>query len=275
MTLIVGSRMLITGAASGIGKEMVGMALEKGVADLCLVDINANGLESIMEDFHDLSDRLHPYEVDLTDLEQINWLSDDLHKHDLAPDILINNAGMVVGKEFHEHSAEEISKTIGLNTTAMMQLTRLLLPDMMRKHSGHIVNVSSASALIPNKKMSVYAASKWAVLGWSESLRLELQDDNPRIRVTTVLPSYIKTGMFDGVKSMPMVPLLDPKDIAAKILEAIERNQIMLMAPKMVKAIPILKGLLPKQTFDFVADKVFGVYSSMSDFKGRTNETEK
>jgi short-subunit dehydrogenase len=67
---------------------------------------------------------------------------------------------------------------------------------MMRQNSGHIINIASAAGHIPNVNQSVYASSKWAVVGWSESVRLELQKDKYNINVTTVCPSYINTGMF-------------------------------------------------------------------------------
>jgi short-subunit dehydrogenase len=120
-----------------------------------------------------------------------------------------------------------------------------------------------------NPKMSVYAGSKWGVIGWSESLRLELES-NSNINVTTVEPSYINTGLFKGVSPPLLTPLLDAEDIAKKIISAIQKDKIHLREPFMVKVLPFLKGILPTRAFDFVAGRLFQVYHSMDTFKGRT-----
>jgi all-trans-retinol dehydrogenase (NAD+) len=116
--------------------------------------------------------------------------------------------------------------------------------------------------------MSVYAGSKWAVIGWSESIRIEMERDKTGVRVTTVMPSYINTGMFDGVKAPLFTPILTPEFIVKKILQAVERNQPVVQEPFMTKTVPLLRSLLPSKAFDYVAN-TFGVYKSMDDFKGR------
>lgn len=108
----------------------------------------------------------------------------------------------------------------------------------------------------------------WDVNGWSESLRLELEQQNRGIHVTTVTPSYIATGMFFGVKPPVFIPMLDPAKIAGKIIHAITTNKLFVRAPFMVKLIPLFKGILPTRWFDFIAGKVLGVYGSMNNFKG-------
>jgi short-subunit dehydrogenase len=106
-------------------------------------------------------------------------------------------------------------------------------------------------------------------MGWSESLRLEMERLHPGIKVTTVAPSYIKTGMFDGAKAPLVTPLLEPEFLAGRVIEAVKNNEIMVMEPASVNLLGPLKGLLPTRVFDFVADKVFGVYNTMDEFKGR------
>jgi len=117
--------------------------------------------------------------------------------------------------------------------------------------------------------MSVYAGSKWAVLGWSESLRLELEQIGPNLKVTTVMPSYIDTGMFAGVKAPLLTPILQPDTITEAILNAIKRNKILLRKPFIVNLLPLLHGILPTRVFDTVTGRWFGVYTSMNDFTGR------
>jgi short-subunit dehydrogenase len=120
--------------------------------------------------------------------------------------------------------------------------------------------------------MAVYASSKWAAVGWSESLKLELEQDGTEVKVLTVMPSYINTGMFDGVKAPNLIPLLDPDSITDKIMRAVEKDKARLREPFMVKLTPFFRGILPAPVYDFVAGKLFGVYKSMNTFIGRNKE---
>jgi short-subunit dehydrogenase len=184
-------------------------------------------------------------------------------------DIVFNNAGIVVGKAFHEHTHRDITKTIDINVSGVMHVALSFLPDMIDQEEGHIINIASAAGLIANPNMSVYAASKWAVVGWSESLRIEMEERKTGVHITTVMPSYIDTGMFAGVKSPMLTPVLQPEYIVDKIMQAVHENKIILQEPFMVKSIPVLKGILPTRVFDFVAGKIFGVYKTMDHFVGR------
>ncbi|MDA1382144.1 SDR family NAD(P)-dependent oxidoreductase [Plesiomonas shigelloides subsp. oncorhynchi] len=95
-----------------------------------------------------------------------------------------------------------MNQTLAINTNALMHICREFLPGMLEKGEGRIVNIASAAGMVSNPKMSVYCGSKWAVIGWSDSVRLELEMAGYRnIKVTTVTLSYIDTGMFAGVKA--------------------------------------------------------------------------
>jgi all-trans-retinol dehydrogenase (NAD+) len=139
---------------------------------------------------------------------------------------------------------------------------------MITQKSGHIVNIASAAGMMANPNMSVYAGSKWAVLGWSESLRIELEAMKGDLHVTTVTPGYIDTGMFDGVKSPLLLPLLKPDVIVKAILNGIEKNKLFVRKPFMVNSLTFVKGILPTRVFDWFVGTVLGVYKSMDDFKG-------
>lgn len=270
MTRIKNSTVLITGGASGIGKLMGHQLLTLGCAKLVIWDLDETVLESLTEEWSDQGFDVHPYKVDVSKTHQVEEMAADVLNNVGKVDILINNAGIVVGKDFSDHTAEDIDVTIDINVRGVMQVTRCFLQPMIKSHRGHIVNIASAAALIPNPKMSVYAASKWAVLGWSESLRLELEQIGRRLQVTTVTPSYIDTGMFDGVKAPWLTPLLDPDDIVKEIITAIKEDKILVRAPQIVNFIPFLRGVLPTRLFDFTAQQL-GVYNSMDQFKGRGN----
>ncbi|CAD7038149.1 short-chain dehydrogenase [Pseudorhizobium endolithicum] len=183
-------------------------------------------------------------------------------------DLLINNAGIVVGKRSTDHNFQDIAGSMGLNALAPMDVAHRLLPGMIARGGGHIVNIASAAALVSNPKMSVYCASKWAMAGWSDSLRLEMEEANTGVKVTTIMPYYIDTGMFEGVRSR-VLPILKPDKVVEQILAAIEKDWIYLRLPWLVNFVPLMRGILPARWFDRVVGNWFGIYRSMDDFRGR------
>ncbi len=260
---------LITGAASGIGKRFAEKISEFARTTLILWDRNPDLLEEIKEDLTEKAN-LHITGIDISDSDHIQLEAGRLIKQKLVPDIIVNCAGIVVGKFFHEHNPVEIEQTLQINTVGSMVVAHAFLEDMIERGSGHIVNLASASGYIGNPRMSVYAASKWAVIGWSESLRIEMEKLNTGIQVTTVIPSYINTGMFDGVKAPRFVPILETDDIVDQMISGIAKSKNEIKTPFMVRFVPFLKAVLPAKAFDRLAGNLLGVYSSMDTFKGRT-----
>lgn len=269
MSSFLGKNVLITGGANGIGKLIAEKALQAEASNVIIWDIDRQQLDKIPLLYPNSGSKIHTYVIDLTQKQQVKSTAQKV-LNDIGPvHILFNNAGIVIGKYFAEYTHEEIQQLIDLNVLGVMHTTRAFLPSMMEQREGHIVNVASAASLLGNPRMSVYTGSKWAVTGWSESLRLELESLNTNIYVTTVQPSYINTGMFEGVKAPRLTPLLEPEYVVNKIIRAVRENKRMLREPFMVKLIPFLKGVLPSPAFDFIAGKLFGVYGSMDSFTGR------
>ncbi len=272
MTKIKDKVVLITGGASGIGKLMGEMALNKGAKKLIIWDINKKALENLQKNSKD-KDRILTYVVDVTNRGQIDLAAREIIGNRLTPDILINNAGIIVGKYFNEHTFNDIDLTIDINVKGPMYVTVEFINEMMKKEASHIVNIASAAGMLSNPKMSVYAASKWAIIGWSESIRLEQEKRNTGVKVTTVTPSYINTGMFKGVKMNALIPILKPETAAKKIIKGIEKDKIFVRMPAMVHTIPFLKGITPVRLFDVVAS-LLGVYDSMNEFEGKKYDTK-
>ena len=270
MTILRNATVLITGGASGIGLMLGEHLLQAGIARLIIWDVNASALHDVVQRLTQAGHAVQGFSVDVTDVDAIQQTITQMAQHDIAVDILVNNAGIVVGKPFVEHSHGEIAREMHINTNALMHVTREVLPSMLARNHGHIVNIASAAALVANPRMSVYCASKWAVVGWSESLRLELAQMQSAVQVTTVMPYYIDTGMFAGVKS-PILPILKPAKVVAQIARAISQNRIFLRMPWIVNVLPLLRGILPTRWFDVVVGEWFGVYHSMESFRGRSS----
>lgn len=269
MTSISGKTVLITGGASGIGKLMGRRFIEEGAAHLVVWDVQIQAMEQLEAELGAATQcRISTFAVDLADGERIRAVAAEMEQGAIAVDILVNNAGIVTGKMFAEHSAADIARTMDVNTLAQMYVARAFLPGMLARRSGHIVNIASAAGLVSNPKMSVYCASKWAVIGWSDSLRIEMEHDKTGVAVTTVTPYYIDTGMFDGVRSR-VIPILKPAYVADRIVGAVKSNCIFLRMPWLITLVPLLRGILPARWFDKVGGEWLGVYHSMDDFRGR------
>jgi len=268
MTKFRGKTVLITGGAAGIGKIMGQKALECGAAKLVIWDINQDFLNKTAEELIGKGYLVYPYLLDIANTDKVVTTSELVQKEVGRIDILINNAGVVVGKDFINHAHRDIDFTMNINTNAAMHVALAFLPGMIEKGEAHIVNIASAAGLLANPGMSVYVASKWGITGWSESLRIELERMNHKLRVTTVNPSYINTGMFAGVKSPLLLPILNPDKAAGKIIRAIEKNKMFVRMPLLVNFLPMVRGILPTRVFDWFAGRVLGVYESMAGFAG-------
>jgi short-subunit dehydrogenase len=267
-------RVLITGGASGIGKIMGRLSLEKGASALIIWDINQQSIDAVVEEFKGLG-RVVGYRVEVSDHAAVAQTYAKVKTEIGDVDILINCAGIVTSnKTFDQISTSEIERTMAINAVGPMVVALQMLPDMVARDSGHICNIASAGGLIANPRMSVYAASKWAAIGWSDSVRVELQERRSKVRFTTVAPYYITTGMFDGVRS-PIIPLLKPEKAAREIIKAIERNTnfrcLMPLIPAAYHFTRLMQGLLPSPVFDWLFGRVVGIYHTMDNFTGRKN----
>ena len=259
-------RAIITGGAQGFGLDIAKRFLDSG-AKVIIWDINTQNIENTLKNLNTLGN-ISSYVVDISNLVQIQEAAKKTKDEHGNIDILINNAGIVVGKYFHEHTAEEIEKTMMINANAPMHVTSSFLSEMIDQNLGHICNIASSASLLANPKMSVYAASKWSVLAWSDSLRLEIKQLNKNIKVTTILPYYINTGMFDGVKSR--IPILDAEKTALTIIKSIEKNKKIITIPWWIYRFTRFgQTIMSVNLFDWFAGKVMGIYKTMDDFKGR------
>lgn len=265
MKRLKGKTALITGGAAGIGKIMAKMLLKQN-ATVVIWDIDPVGIEETKTELL-VFGKLHAYAVDVSNVEQVSEAAHKVRNEVGSVDILINNAGIVVGKYFHEHTTDDIKRSIDINTNAPMLVTKEFISEMIERNSGHICNIASSGGIVSNPKMSVYSASKWAVIGWSDSVRLEMKQLKKNIHVTTVMPYYINTGMFDGVQSR--IPILEPERAAQAIINSIRKNKKMITIPGYIyRMTRISQGLLPLYWFDWVAGSVLGIYKTMEHFVG-------
>ena len=264
---------MITGAARGMGELYARRAVSEGARAVSLWDMDEQAVTALARELEGQGAVVHVCTANLSRLEDIQQGVVQTLAAVGAPDVVINNAGVVRGAPFWEHDpVREIEGTMRVNALAPMWLTRELLPAMLADSSRHrrILNVASAAGTLANPNMSVYASSKWALIGWSDSLRLELQKyGHSQILVTTFCPSYISTGMFAGARGPLLTPVMRPEQAVDAAWTGMLAGKPFVLRPWTVKLSMALRGVLPVTIWDAVAGKVFGVYSTMDKFTGR------
>ncbi|MGP6178473.1 SDR family NAD(P)-dependent oxidoreductase [Microbacterium sp. A196] len=271
---ITDALVLITGGARGMGELYARRAVAARARAVALWDIDEDAVTAVATELSKSGVEVRGYRVDVSQREEIAAGMERVRADFGTPDVIINNAGIVRGAPFWEHDpVRDIEATMRINTLAAMWLTREVLPDMIADTSRpkRILNIASAAGTLANPNMSVYAASKWAMIGWGESVRLELEGyGHDHIKVTTFCPSYISTGMFEGARGPLMTPIMTPRKATAAAWNGMLRGTPMVLRPWTVKLSMALRGVLPTKTWDFLARYVFKVYSSMDHFTGRS-----
>ena len=156
-----------------------------------------------------------------------------------------------------------------MNTLAGYWTTRAFLPGMLDRDRGTIVTLASAAGLVGVARQTDYSASKWAAIGFTESLRAELRASGSQVSTLVVAPYYIDTGMFAGVRTrVPLLlPILKEAKVATQILDAIASGRQQLVLPPLARVVPALR-VLPVRAFDVVMD-LFGINHTMDHFIGR------
>lgn len=211
MQTVEGRIVLVTGAAMGMGRLYAAHAVAERAAAVVLWDIDAGALAATRDALAARGGNVIAQVVDVASPEAVAAAAARVHADVGDPSIVINNAGVVRSKPFWEHDpVTDTEFVMRINALAPMHVARAFLPAMIAGGSqARLLNVASASGLMSVPRMSVYTASKWAVIGWSDSLRLELiRGGHGHVKVTTLIPSYIKTGMFAGARAPLLTPLL-------------------------------------------------------------------
>jgi all-trans-retinol dehydrogenase (NAD+) len=264
------------GAAMGMGRLFAERAISEDAAAVVLWDVDEAALNETLGELAALvegSTEVSGWVVDVSDAATVADTASAVVDEVGPIDVVVNNAGVVRGNHyFWETDLQRDTKfTIDVNTLAPMYVAHAFLPAMIAATDEcRLVNLASAAGFTPNPRMAVYAASKWAVIGWSDSVRLELKQAGiDHVKVTTVCPYYVRTGMFEGARSAPLLPLLDPAEVVDEAWSGMLAGRPFVVLPKTVVLSEVLKGVLPIGVRDFIADRVIGVYHTMEDFTGR------
>ena len=264
---------LVTGAAKGIGFATVKRLLKKE-AKVILWDFQPDDLniavQSLKNEGHDVFSQV----CDVTNKEQVYDNAEVIKKEIGDIDILINNAGTVYTGYMLDRSDAELENMINVNFTSMIYTIRAFMPAMLEKNKGHIVNISSASSLIGAPKLAIYAATKWAVMGLTESLRMEaIKMGKKGVKFSSVHPNFLKKGLFEGTKlnflGSIFAPGVKSHDAVAKVIvnKAIRWGFHSPKVPWIMNQSVLLRALLPSSLL-IKFGNIYGVNNMMDEYTG-------
>lgn len=268
MSQIEDRTILITGGASGLGRLLAVRAAALG-GRVVLWDVNETNLDRVAGEIGVEGRPVMALRCDVSNRDDVYRAAREVTETFGPVDILVNNAGVVSGRFFLDCTDEEIRRTMDVNAMAHFWTVRAFLPGMIQRGRGHIVTMASAAGIVGVSRMVDYCASKAAVFGFDEALRMEIRQKRWPIQTTVVCPYFINTGMFDGVKTRfaALLPILEEEKVANRIIRAILKDRKRVITPPMVYSVWLLR-LLPVVVFDFVAD-LMGINVAMKSFMGR------
>ena len=250
---------VITGAASGIGRALAVRFAREGVAGVAISDVNESGLNETIDLITELGVPVSAHVVDVSKLDQVQKLADEVIEQHGRVTHLVNNAGVGLIGTFDQLSIEDFEWLMGINFWGVVYGCKVFLPLMLDQDEAHIVNISSVFGLIAPEEQSAYCASKFAVRGFTESLRHELAETN--VSVMCVHPGGVKTNIVknsrvgenaadewkqQGSKLFDKIAKTSPEDAAEDIIKAINAKNPRLLIGKDARAISHLSRLFPK-----------------------------
>jgi short-subunit dehydrogenase len=261
MTAIRGAAAAVTGAASGIGRALALELAARG-CDLALADRDETGLQAVAAEIAKAhSPKVTIHRVDVAEPDQIEDFAQAAISSHPGLNIVVNNAGVALLGQFHEIDQAQMDWLMNINFWGVVHATRAFLPHLQRQREAHIVNLSSIFGIIAPPEQTAYAAAKFAVRGFSESLRHELQMAASPVRLSVVHPGGVATNiarnsrtgaaMTDNQRRAESIERFDnaarttPAAAALRIITGIEKNQPRILIGNDARFIDVLQRLRP------------------------------
>ncbi len=230
----------ITGAGSGIGRALAEQLSARG-AHLALSDIDETGLAETVARCEGRGVKVTSARVDVADQAAVQAWADAVVAEHGTVNLVVNNAGVALGATIEDMSLEDMTWLVNINFWGVVYGTKAFLPHLRAADEGHIVNISSVFGLLAIPSQSAYNAAKFAVRGFTDALRIELDADGGNVSCTTVHPGGIKTnivrnarmdpslaanaGHDDPAREFDKIALSTPAKAARQIIKAVERNR--------------------------------------------------
>ncbi len=253
MTTLDGATVLVTGASGGFGRQMISQFLAAG-SRLILSDVDGAALESAARELHAAAGGRGEIRgvigADLASREGCEHLCREAARIG-TPDVLVNNAGIGMSGRIDQIPWQQWETLMQVNLLSVMRITGLVLPAMLARGAGHIVNISSIAGWVAAGGMSVYSASKFGVRGFSDGLVRDLEDTG--VRVTTVFPFFSRTPILDSIqfgdeapRKVPDDIVTDPADVVREILQGIREDRVYVFPDPMARRLHRLQRYFPR-----------------------------
>jgi short-subunit dehydrogenase len=276
MTAIRGAAAAVTGAASGIGRALAIELAARG-CDLALADRDEAGLQAVAAEIAQAHSKAHSpkvsvHRVDVSEPSQIAGFAQAAVAAHPSLNILVNNAGVALLGQFHEIDQAQMEWLMNINFWGVVHATRAFLPHLSTRPEAHIVNLSSIFGIIAPPGNTAYSAAKFAVRGFSESLRHELQMAASPVRLSVVHPGGVLTnivrnardgvGVTDNERRAQTIERFDaiarttPRDAALRIIQGIEKNQPRILIGSDARFMDLLQRFRPATYWNVMARRI-------------------
>lgn len=255
---------IVTGAGSGIGKALAEDLAARG-SHVIASDVNAERIEAVGEGIRESGGKVTSLTIDVTDYDAVKKMVDDAITDHGRLDYIFNNAGIALGGEARDVTIDDWRTVLDVNLMGVVNGVAAAYPLMAKQGSGHIVNTSSIEGLVPFPFTASYVASKYAVVGLSNSIRAEGRDLG--VKVSAVCPGYIFTPIFEESKTVnfnlqmafdwvPKSLGLTPEDCARRILKGVEKNKSIIVVSFLAKFLYAIQRVSPDLSISLMARTV-------------------
>ncbi|XP_067409961.1 epidermal retinol dehydrogenase 2 isoform X1 [Emydura macquarii macquarii] len=272
---VAGEIVLITGAANGIGRQ-IALNFARLGATLVFWDIDEEGNKETTKLAKENGAKgVYAYKCDCSNREEVYRVADQVRKEVGDVNILVNDAGIANVKTFLDLPDADMEKTLRVNIMAQFWTCKAFLPAMIACNRGHLVSISSGTGLLGANKLTDYSASKFAIIGFLESLAFELQAAGKKgIKTTIVCPSFVNTELSVGVRvSRPLLlPILDVEYAGRKIVDAIREEKFYVFMP-LTNCLSSLKNIVPKKVL-FLAVEYAGIFNNLDGVRDRKRKDQ-
>ena len=272
VTTIGGNAVAITGAASGIGAALAQAFAGHG-CDLALADVNRGPLDDLAKQLRTMHGRkVSVHTVDVAQKAQVYAFAEDAASQHPRLEIVVNNAGVALFGLLHELDLADIEWLMSINFWGVVHGSMAFMPHLRRQPQAHIVNLSSIFGIIAPPGQTAYCAAKFAVRGFSESLRHELEETGSNVRLSVVHPGGVDTAIstssrvgahmkdnarrVESIERFAALPKTSPSDAARQIIAGIERNAPRILIGKDARRIDFLQRLKPATYWATIARKI-------------------
>jgi NAD(P)-dependent dehydrogenase (short-subunit alcohol dehydrogenase family) len=264
MEILSGKVVLITGAARGMGKLHAANFAREGSV-VVLTDVDEPELEKTVEGLKSQGYRAHGYRLDVSDRDACIALAEKVISEVGPIDVLVNNAGITECVPILDQSEAALRRMTDVNYLGQVWMMQAVVPDMVKRRFGHVVNIASVAGKVGTARMGAYCATKHANIAVTDAIRQELRGSG--VTFTIINPGYVSTGMFEGGTIPIITSWQEPQKISDAVVNAVKKDKAEVCVPWFnVRQVAFVRGLCVPRFMDAIFH-LFGVDKSMDNWR--------